>query len=334
MLGLVVGDAVGTAGGALSVDGPLIGTSAGQLVCFTVEGVIRAHVRISHRGICHPPSVVWHAYHRWAVMQGIPGIKEWHAFADVPWPDGWLAQVSALAIRRGSAPATVSALQSGRLGTVEEPSGASIGAHALTRTLPTGLIKWWLSEPEKLAMEIAALTHAPAAAGVAALGATIVANLANGHEVGEAVRSSLRDCQTLLNHDANSVLASALAASNERSPDASALAGLAPKATALASLAGATYVAASFPEPGQIRDALLFAASVPHGKHIAAAAGALLGSAHGVDALPTDWISRLELGWVADTLARDMISEFADSPSGGEYTLASDSNWMSRYPGW
>jgi hypothetical protein len=53
-----------------------------------------------------------------------------------------------------------------------------------------------------------------------------------------------------------------------------------------------------------------------------------------VDALPVDWVSRLELAWVADTLARDMISEFTDSPSGSEYSEAPDPHWWDRYPGW
>ncbi|MGW0434927.1 hypothetical protein ACWDV4_20605 [Micromonospora sp. NPDC003197] len=61
LLGLMLGDAIGGTGGNVPPDGPLPATSAGQLACFTVEGLIRAHVRGMHKGICHPPSVVWHA---------------------------------------------------------------------------------------------------------------------------------------------------------------------------------------------------------------------------------------------------------------------------------
>jgi hypothetical protein len=39
------------------------------MTLFTVEGLIRAHVRDTLRGICHPPSVVHHAYLRWLVIQ-------------------------------------------------------------------------------------------------------------------------------------------------------------------------------------------------------------------------------------------------------------------------
>jgi ADP-ribosylglycohydrolase len=327
MLGLALGDAIGA---TVPADGPLLATSAGQLACFTVEGIVRASVRYGHKGICHPPSVIWHAFHRWAAMQGIAGIKSWQVHADGPWPDGWLSHVPALATRRGSAPATVTAIQSGRQGSLDKPSTPSIGAHALTRSLPAGC----LGRPGGAAAEIAALTHAPAAAGAAAVGATIVANLGRGHEIVDAVQSSERDCRAYLQQAAESPITSALVANRERPKQVDVLADLVPKATAPAVLAGAVYVAIGFHEPEQIRDALLFAASVPHGQHIAAAVGSFLGTAHGVDALPVDWVSRLELAWVADTLARDMISEFTDSPSGSEYSEAPDPHWWDRYPGW
>lgn len=67
--------------------------------------------------------MVWHAYTRWAVMQGIPGVQQWKSEG---WPDCWLATVPALAVRRGSAPATVATLQGQTMGTLEKPVGASI----------------------------------------------------------------------------------------------------------------------------------------------------------------------------------------------------------------
>ena len=41
-----------------------------QMTLFTTEGIIRASVRYRSRGICHPPSVVRHAYIRWYATQG------------------------------------------------------------------------------------------------------------------------------------------------------------------------------------------------------------------------------------------------------------------------
>ncbi|MFI1094021.1 hypothetical protein [Streptomyces sp. NPDC020917] len=45
-------------------------------------------------------------------------------------------------------------------------------------------------------------------------------------------------------------------------------------------------------------------------------------------------MSRHELAWILDTLARDLLSEATDSPSGGEYIGGWDPNWWDRYPGW
>jgi hypothetical protein len=72
VLGLVLGDAIGAADAEAASGGTLRATSAAQLACFTIEGVIRAHVRMTHKGICHPPGVVWHAYARWVRFH--PGI--------------------------------------------------------------------------------------------------------------------------------------------------------------------------------------------------------------------------------------------------------------------
>lgn len=96
----MLGDAIGATGGTLPASGPLRATSAGQLACFTVDGLIRAHIGGMHRGLTHPPGMIWYAYNRWAVLQGIAGVKP--AYGSNP-PAGWLAEVPVLRERRGSA---------------------------------------------------------------------------------------------------------------------------------------------------------------------------------------------------------------------------------------
>ena len=140
MLGLALGDTLGGAKGKLPAGGPLRAGVSTQLACFTVEGTIRACVRDDHKGMCDPPSVVWHAYCRWAALQGIESERmrrRWASYGDTVWPDGWLAQVPVLAERRGSAPATVAALTKIEQGTIARPTTPSRGSHALTRTYAT-----------------------------------------------------------------------------------------------------------------------------------------------------------------------------------------------------
>ena len=81
-----------------------------QLAAFTLDGSIRAVQRALHRGICHAPSVVWHAYWRWAALQGIEAEAlrgQWAYDPEQVRPDGWLAQVPVLGRGRGPAPAAV-----------------------------------------------------------------------------------------------------------------------------------------------------------------------------------------------------------------------------------
>lgn len=155
MLGLLLGDAYDD----LDADpGRAGGTCLAQLACFTLEGLIRASVRMNHKGICHPPSVVWHAWCRWAHLQGLGHsfAQRWAVGAGT-WPDGWLSQVGPLAQRRGSAPATVAALQ--RSPEVpERPYGDSAGHHALTRTLPLSIFGH-IADLSVLGPDLVRLTH-------------------------------------------------------------------------------------------------------------------------------------------------------------------------------
>jgi len=45
-------------------------------------------------------------------------------------------------------------------------------------------------------------------------------------------------------------------------------------------------------------------------------------------------VSRLELAWIADVLAQDLISQYVDNPAGSDYEPAADPTWWNRYPGW
>ncbi|MYR46058.1 hypothetical protein GTW67_29430 [Streptomyces sp. SID5910] len=347
MLGLAIGDTVGAARGGLPASGPLRAGVSTQLACFTSEGIIRAMVRMSHKGICHPPSVVLHAYCRWAALQGIEVERMRRRWAtakeDGTWPDGWLAGVPALAERRGSAPATVAALS--RIEGLDNPTATtSRGCHAMTRTLPLALagLDW-----ARQAGELAALTHGDPAALSATAQATVLlhhclagAPSATDHDnraVRDAMEAGLAALPTSgepTTGDEHGRLMTAYGLGADQPAHAPTLAHLAPDPTAPSALLGAVYTASSFPCRTQLRTALDFAAQAPDGDSVACVTGALLGAVHGSEALPADLVSRHELAWVLDTLARDMLTEANESPSGSEYVRGWDPYWCDRYPGW
>jgi ADP-ribosylglycohydrolase len=338
LLGLAVGDTLGAARGKLPAEVSLRAGVSTQLACFTAEGTIRAFVRGDHRGICSSSGVVWHAYRRWAALQGIELPDHPGSGNRGSWPDGWLAQVPVLAQRRGSAPATVTALTASRSGSAGKPT-ASRGCHALTRTLPVAVAvaghdsHYWAQE----ARAMAALTHGDPAAQSATAHATVLAArcLTSGAQpqVRQVLKEGIRSLRDDTTGDELGQLTRALERAGTHPADAKHLARLAPDATAPSALLGGLYVAASFPERNRVDAALRFAAGAPDGDSVACVTGALLGAAHGAEALPVDLVSRHELAWVLDTLAHDLIAQITDRPSGTEYTAGWDEHWWDRYPG-
>ncbi|MFJ3876090.1 ADP-ribosylglycohydrolase family protein [Streptomyces sp. NPDC090077] len=345
LLGLALGESLGGARGGPVPAGTVRAGVCTQLACFTVEGLVRAAVRGSMKGICHTPSVLWHAYCRWAHLQGVERERvrgRWTAFGSRPWPDGWLTGVPALAERRGSAPATVAALSGLEQGTLEQPATNSRGWHAVGRTLPLAFVgsarspryaRYW----NRQMREVAALTHGDAGAQWAAACATVLA----GHcLVAESLREAAEAAVAGL-HGVDGMppaelgrLSAALDEATARPGDAALLARLAPDQTAWSAVLGGVYAAVSFPGRGQVEAALRFAAGAPDGEAVGCVAGALLGAAHGARALPVELVSRHELAWVLDTLARDLLSEFSESPGGSGHEEGWDPYWLDRYPGW
>jgi ADP-ribosylglycohydrolase len=337
----MLGDAVGS--GGIPPSGPIRVGVTTQLAAFTIEGVIRAAVRLAHRGICHPPSVVWHAYCRWGVLQGV-GVHEAHrhwAEGRERWPDGWLAAVPQLRERRGSAPATVAALRQPQQPTADRPVTSSRGCHALTRSLPLAALAEGTPADRlaDLARDVAALTHGDPQAHRATAAAVLLLGrcLAVG-SFDEAVASQPH-LPDLAEFDARIREAFDEARLSPMRPDR--LAHLAPDATAPSALLGGVYVTASnrlsrasAVTSREAMDALTFAATAPDGDSVAAVTGALLGALHGVDIWPVELLSRLELVWVMDTLARDLVLQLTESPGGGEYEPPKDPYWWDRYPGW
>jgi ADP-ribosylglycohydrolase len=125
-----------------------------QMTLFTAEGLIRASVSRSSRGIGDPASVVHHAYRRWLHTQGVP----WKRAAGSLWsaehaqPDGWLVSERWLHARRAPGNTCVSALSARcELGTPAQND--SKGCGGVMRAAPAGLMSdggpKWGGAPEE-----------------------------------------------------------------------------------------------------------------------------------------------------------------------------------------
>ncbi|PFG18530.1 ADP-ribosylglycohydrolase family protein [Serinibacter salmoneus] len=314
VLGLLVGEAIGStegggAGGSTAGGGaqgrkatastaglglsaaafPLRIAAGGQLALATIDGLVRAEASM-HQALPRDQvqkvatREVIRAYRRWALRrQEAPsrGVAN----------SGWTGQVLALRERRGSSPSTVYAIRAGKPST-------STGCQALVRSLP--FAAWNRPGPEALKASCA-FSHAPAAGYAAQVACEVLRVALRSDTVERAVARAHELIGNL------AILAQVREAAARQVRSTERLAEMAPDASSWSALQGGVYAALSYPGPDEVLRALRFAATAPDGDSVAAVAGALLGAVHGVAALPRRLQDHLPVGWVADTLARDLV---------------------------
>ena len=195
------------------------------------------------------------------------------------------------------------------------------------------------SEAEDWARNLALLTHDDGERqNASALAVRILwESLGADRELRFAVEKALDDAPFGTKSDVAGGLISAI----EQPCVPQVLERLAPDKTSWSALAGGLYVALSFPDEDTIAEAIEFAGWAPDGDSVAAVAGAVLGARHGYEALPSNWVNRLELGWVMDRLATDLAAEIVEHQGGQAWKADSfdvparilDPWWDTKYPG-
>lgn len=289
---------------------------------FTVDGLIRAHVRRDTGG-WHPPTDVHRAYRRWYATQHDWGPDERRE------DNGWLGNEEWLYVRRDPQRACLTGFGDDTLATFDRPKNPTArDAAAALRSAPFGLLVGW--EPAlvlQLAAECAVQSHGhPAAYLSAGAFAVIVHGLARGVSLDTAVRRALALLTARPGHEpVTGALHRALAAVTRGEPGPDAVEALATGTdrTAEDALAAAVYCA-------------LVAEDVPHGLRLAASGdggplcGALLGALHGETALPAPALAELEGRALLLQLADDLALELTQGPSlhGPAITTSA---WLTRY---
>jgi ADP-ribosylglycohydrolase len=225
LLGGAVGDAIGAPVELLSLqeirhrfgpDGirnyaPVYGrrgaiTDDTQMTLFTAEGLLRATMRMSERGICHPPSVVHHAYLRWLLTQ-----HERPTHHVEIRTDGWLFGVQSLHRRRAPGNTCLAALRAAEdWGVPQVASNTSKGSGGVMRIAPVGLFGESDEVLFTVAADIARLTHGHPS-GFLAPGylAVVVAALLRGEPLIKALETADRQ---LRQHETCEEVANALMA--------------------------------------------------------------------------------------------------------------------------
>lgn len=298
-----------------------------QMTLFTAEGLLRAEVRRQDRGICHPASVIHHAYLRWLATQDVAPRARGVGAAGGEWPDGWLVRQRELWARRAPGTTCVTALAAAEA--LGEPArNDSKGCGTVMRVAPVGLA---LSENGaaafELAVEASRLTHGhPTGQLAAGCFAQVLAHVAEGRELEPSIVEARHSAfaRPDAEETVRAVDAALALAGSGRAPSPELVESLGAGWVAEEAVAIALYSA-------------LVARDFEHGVRLAvnhggdsdstgSLTGNLLGALWGRESIPERWLASLELAEVIEELGRDLAAlregRFAAGAS------------REKYPGW
>jgi ADP-ribosylglycohydrolase len=308
------------------------------MTLFTLEGLICASVRMRSKGICHPPSLVLHAYLRWLHTQGasLADVRRRFGLED-DFPYGWLVSQPFLHHRRAPGNSCLSALEdslrNGRTGTTNEPINDSKGCGAVMRVAPVGFFGEDPNHAFDLGCEIGALTHGnPSGYLPAGALAEMVWLLVRGGELPEAVGTVQTKLLGQEDHEETSeILARGVRLAGQATPEV--LESLGGGWTGHEALAIAVCAALSATD---IESGLRMA--VNHSgdsDSTGSICGNLLGAAGGDLALPPSWVADLEGREAIEMLCYDAWRD-CTGRSRAQSTPVGDTrsqDWWERYPG-
>lgn len=306
-----------------------------QMTLFTAEGLIRSWVRGSTKGITTEEGVTAHAYLRWLLTQGErPNNKI--ALMDQE-EKGWLFDHAALHQRRAPGNTCLSALRDMQ-GLGEPARNTSKGCGGVMRAAPAGLYVARASSGDdlqaafELGTRLSALTHGhPTGFLAGGVLAALVFSLARELTLPEALREAKSVLIRKSDHEEvlNS-LSLAETLSESTTPPHEAISQLGAGWVAEEALGIAVYCALA---AGDFRQGILLA--VNHSgdsDSTGAITGNLLGTMHGVDCIPPEWLEPLELSDVIQEVANDLFG-FPDwRIDGYSFDDAAQRIW-NKYPG-
>ena len=284
-----------------------------QMTLFTAEGVLQADDRLE-RGVGFPPGNLWFAYQRWLRTQG--ATDAWHGEQAQP-QHGELHRIAELQSRRAPGNTCLAGLRSHldlhADGEYPVAKNDSKGCGGVMRAAPCGLVNgddWDEQTVFKLGVASAALTHGhPSGHLSAGAFALIIRKLCAGRPLATAVDAAI-EAAALRNgsDELRDALrrARALATADDRATDVSQLGHgwVAEEALAIAVCCALTH-------PEDFAAAVRLAANHSgDSDSTAAITGNIMGALLGADAIPSGWLSVLELRDTIDRLATAMHDRF------------------------
>ena len=290
-----------------------------QMALFTAEGLLRAFVRGNEKGICHPPSVVHHAYVQWLNSQGEASRSHWNDSKV-----GWLHSIPELKSRRAPGNTCLAALRQAEMGTMDRPPNDSKGCGGVMRVAPVGLME---NDPEwvfEMACDIAAITHGhPSGYLSAGAFAALICMLKDGMETIEAVQCAQRLLSSQPHHEeCSAAVQKAVGLAGQGSPTPEKVETLGAGWVAEEALAISVYCAL-VSEDDYSSGTLLAVNHSGDSDSTGCITGQILGCRLGISAIPPRWISDVELSDLITEISQDLWLRYLP-----------DKAWYQKYPGW
>lgn len=293
-----------------------------QLMMFTAEGLIRsatrAHRKNKGRTLEGISIAVFRAYLRWLYTQGLQTAR-WSS-KDY---DGWLVKVSRMHAYREPGVTCLTSLGKGVMGTLEKPINDSLGCGCVMRVVPVGLVE----EKERVfdvAIRLAAITHGNPTAYLSAGTLAYMIHQIIHDESLEAAVNAARErvskevgCEALLEK-----IDLAIRLAQEGEPSREKIEQIGKGFVAHEVLAMAIYAALSYPED-YLNGVLLGINHSGDSDSVGGITGCILGAYLGIQKIPLDLASKVELHSEIKELATDLLTFYQD----GE-------EWLKKYPAW
>lgn len=310
-------------------DGSGAFTDDTQMTLFTAEALLRAYLRENSKGISGAlNTIAHHSYLRWLHTQNGNlnkiGLEKNHLL------NGWLIKEQGLFQRRAPGNTCLSALNSGRTGTIENPINNSKGCGTIMRMAPVGLMYFGENEMSfRIACELSAITHGhPTGYLSAGFFASVISDLAVQIDLETAIQNALEILTAQQNHreTLNAVLqALELHKNLNASPTPKTIEKLGGAWVAEEALAISLFAALVYQNDFE-KGVLLSINHSGDSDSTGSITGNLLGLINGSRSIPKNWIENLRERRIVNQMAVDLFLGIRGEPP------FFDDDWSQKYP--
>lgn len=305
-----------------------------QMTLFTANALIYWATRGNLRGICgQPTSMIYLAYLEWLETQ--IGKKDTDAEEESPLKITWIKEIKELNVQRSPGNTCISALRSGKEGTIEHPINNSKGCGGVMRVAPIGLYTFSAEESGRIAAEASALTHGhPLGIIPSYIFATMLYYIVNENEniynsLMKAIKQYKEKYNIFKSEDSEyffDLIKRTVELSKKDMSDVEAIKEIGEGWVAEEALAIALYSCLKY-ENSFEKTVICATNHDGDSDSTGAIAGNIIGAYLGYKAIPNYYVDNIELKDIIIEIATDLSSEDPVS----EYKSDNDQYWLSKY---